>query len=67
MHLGFGVYPRLTLEERLVATILGIPAMSPATTVTRDTAVLDRYIVTVDRRQYASDLATCGSIVPSDR
>jgi hypothetical protein len=50
-----------------VATILGIPAMSPATTVTRDTAVLDRYIVTVDRRQYASDLAICGSIVPSDR
>jgi hypothetical protein len=67
MHLGFGVFPRLIFDERLVATILGIPAMSPAATATPDTAVLDRDIVPVDRRQYASDLATCGSIVPSDR
>jgi hypothetical protein len=50
-----------------VATILGIPAMSPAATATPGAAVLDRHIVPVDRRQYASDLVTCGSIVPSDR
>jgi hypothetical protein len=67
MHLGFGVCPRLTLEERLVATILGILAMSPAAAAMPDNAVLDRNIVPVDRRQYASDLVTCGSIVPSDR